>query len=191
MAATRTVMQINRQTLRSLRKRATVLAYDWLGVLIAGVIVVLTGIFGGTYLYARGHIDSTLSWVTQSINLMVPPGLSLNETVDSSGASYHLTLQLANPSEEKASVSISDVEVKLGDYAFIVAPDGAWDKTAPSGYTYFEGDIYIDSATFKSIASMGAVEVSVSGNISASAHYLWVTRHSELAFQRTTTAEFQ
>jgi hypothetical protein len=163
-----------------LKKRLTTFVSNWLGVIIAALIVIISATFGGMYLYARSRLDNTINFVTQVINLRYPDGLTLSGTADNPAG--HLVLQVVNPSADTVDVSISDVSITLGTDTMVVVKDGSWDKSVPTGYTTFEGDITIDAQTFAALVSQGKVTLDIKGVISASGQYKWVKRDNQRPF---------
>ena len=175
----------------AIKRRVSSFVTNWLGVIIAVVIVAVSGFFGGTYLYAVGRIDSTLAWVTESINLKVPPGLAYVGTSDNPpGQHYHVTLDIVNESGDTAEASLTGVYVKLAEFTFPVTPDGTWDKSIPTGETDFEGDIFVESGTVSTLVAEGNIQIDVTGSINGTGCYKWITRHKELTFSRSTTGHF-
>jgi len=174
-----------------IRTKAKTFFSNWLGVILAAVIVALAATFGGMYLYARSRLDNTLAWVTQDINLVVPGGFTASGTTENPLTYiYHVTLRVDNPSGDTASVTISDVNILLDTYTIPLVADGEWTKSVPTGEVLFEGDISINGDTFTALAARGTVRLEIKGNITATAQYNWVKRTSARTFDRITSAEF-
>jgi hypothetical protein len=163
-----------------LKKRLTTFVSNWLGVVIAAVIVLVSATFGGMYLYARSRVDNTINFVTQVINLRYNDGLTLSGTAENPAG--HLVLEVYNPYADTVDVSIADVSITMDTYTLTVAKDGSWDKSAPTGYTIFEGNITIDAQTFAALVAKGKVDVDIKGTISGSGQYQWVKRQNERPF---------
>ena len=167
----------------SFKKRLNTFVSNWLGVIIAAVIVIVSSTFGGMYLYGRSRVDNTINFATQAITLRPINGLTQSGTTDSpEGYIYHIVLQVFNPYGDTVDISVSDATITLDTYTLPISKDGAWDKTAQTGYQYFEGFITIDSQTFASLVAKGSVDVFIKGNISGSGHYKWIQRHVERPF---------
>ena len=157
-----------------LKKHLSTFVSNWLGVIIAAIIVLVSGSFGGMYLYARSRIDNTINFATQAITYY---GLTKIGTIDDpAGYIYRLSLLAYNPYADTIDVSISDVSITLDTYTLPVIKDGSWDKNAPTGNTFFDGDIIIDVQTFAALADKGTVDVEIKGTISGSGQYQWVKR---------------
>jgi hypothetical protein len=166
-----------------LKKRLTTFVSNWLGVILAAVIVLVSVTFGGMYLYARSRLDNTINFVTQVITLRYPDGLTLGESVDNPpGYIYHLVLQVYNPFADTVEASISDVSITLDTYAITVVEDGSWSKSTPTGYTIFEGNITIDAQTFTVLVAKGKVDIDIKGTISGSGQYKWIKRQNQRSF---------
>jgi hypothetical protein len=166
-----------------LKKHLTTFVSNWFGVIIAAVIVLVSGGFGGMYLYARSRIDNTINFVTQVIYLRYQDGLVKSGEIDEPPAYiYHLVLQVYNPFKDSVDVSVSDLSVLLDTYKFPVAEDGSWDKSLPTGYAIFEGYITIDAKTFAALADKGKVDVEIKGTIAGIGKYQWIKRQSERLF---------
>ena len=156
----------------ALKKRLTAFVSNWLGVIIAAIIVVLSATFGGMYLYARSRVDNTINFVTQVINLRYNEGLTLNGTTDNpAGYVYHIVLQVYNPYVDTVEVSISDVSIKVDTYTLPVSVDGQWTKDVPTGYTIFEGNTTIPATTWDALVQREKVDVDFRGTISGSGQY--------------------
>jgi hypothetical protein len=167
----------------ALKKKLTAFVSNWLGVIIAAVIVLISATFGGMYLYARSRVDNTINFATQAITLRPVNGLTRSGSVDTPpGYIYHLTLQIFNPYADTADVSISGVKVTLDTYQISVVQDGSWDKLAPTGYQYFEGYLTIDAQTFAALVAKRSVDVNIEGNISGSGQYKWIKRQVRRSF---------
>jgi hypothetical protein len=166
-----------------IKKRAANFVSNWLGVIIAIIIVAISSTFGGMYLYARSRLDNTLSFVTQVITLRYNEGFTRAGTTENPpGYSYHLIMQVYNPYQDTVNVAVSDISVDVDGYDFVVIKDGPWDKSVATGYTIFEGFITIDNATYAALAKMGPVDVDIKGDILASGRYRWVGRQATRAF---------
>ena len=147
----------------SFRKRLNTFVSNWLGVIIAAVIVIVSSTFGGVYLYGRSKIDNAINFTTQAITLLPINGLTQSGTTDSPrGYIYHI--------------------VTLDTYTLPISKDGSWDKTAQTGYQYFEGFITIDEQTFAALVTKGSVDVFIKGTISGSGHYKWIKRQGQRPF---------
>ncbi len=166
-----------------LKKRLTTFVSNWLGVVIAAIIVLLSATFGGMYLYARSRIDNTINFVTQVIYLRYQDGLVKTGTIDEPpGHVFHLVLQVYNPYGDSVDIAVSNIIFAANTYSFPVAQDGSWDKTVPTGYEIFEGYITIDAKTFAALADKGKVDVEIKGTIAGSGQYQWIKRQSECLF---------
>jgi hypothetical protein len=166
--------------MRLFKKRLAAFVSNWLGVLIAILIVLVTGGFGGLYLYSRTRIDNTLNFVTQVVNLRYSDGLVLSATTENPSVYiYHIVLQVYNPYTDTIDVSISDVSITLDTYVLGIGQDGPWDKTVSTGYEIFEGYVTIPADTFASLVAKGAVDVDIKGTISGSGQYKLLKRHTE------------
>ena len=166
-----------------LKKRLTTFVSNWLGVIIAAVIVIISATFGGMYLYARSRIDNTLSFVTQVINIRYPDGLAQTGTIpDPPGYIYHIVLQIYNPYGDTLDVAVSNIIFTADTYTFPVSQNGSWDKTVPTGYEIFEGDIIVDAKTFAVLADKGKVNVDIKGIISGDGQYKWIQRQNTRPF---------
>jgi hypothetical protein len=167
----------------SFKKRLNTFVSNWLGVIIAAVIVIVSSTFGGMYLYGRSRVDNTINFTTQAITLRPINGLTQSGTTDSpKGYIYHIVLQVFNPYADTVDISVSDATIILDTYTLSISKDGSWDKTAPTGYQYFEGFITIDAQTFASLVTKGSVDVFIKGTISGSGHYKWIKRHAQRPF---------
>ena len=167
----------------SFKKRVKNFVSNWLGVIIAAVIVIVSATFGGMYLYGRSRVDNTINFTAQAITLRPVNGLTQSVTTDEPpGYIYHIVLQVFNPYADTVDVSISDATITLDTYILPISQDGSWDKTALTGYQYFEGFITIDQQTFASLIAKGSVDVYIKGTISGSGQYKWIKRHAERPF---------
>ncbi len=165
------------------KKRLTTFISNWLGVIIAAIIVIISSTFGGMYLYGRSRVDNTINFTTQAITLRPVNGLTQSGTTDSpAGYIYHIVLQVFNPYVDSVDISISDATITLDTYKIPISEDGAWGTSAPTGYQYFEGFIVIDAQTFTSLVAKGTVDVLIEGTISGSGHYKWINRQTERHF---------
>ena len=165
-----------------LKKRLTTLVSNWLGVILAVIIVLVSAIFGGMYLYARSTADNTISFVTQVIYLL-EPGLVPTATLENPLAYvYHLVLQVYNQYPYTVDITVSNISVVADTYTFPVSQDGAWNKSAPYGYTTFEGNITIDAKTFDTLVTKGTMDLEIKGTISGSCRYKFVSRYSKHSF---------
>jgi len=166
-----------------LKKRLTTLVSNWLGVILAAIIVLVSATFGGMYLYARSKIDNTINFVTQDITLRYPDGLTRSGPVENPPPYiYHVVLQVYNPYADTIDASISDVSIALDTYTLTIVEDGSWGKSTPTGYTIFEGNITIDAQTFAALAAKGKVDVDIKGTISGSGQYKWIKRQNQRSF---------
>ncbi len=161
----------------ALKKRLTNFISNWLGVIIAVIIVAISATFGGIYLYGRSRLDNTLAVVTQAIFLPYRTGFaqtSINENPPS--YSYHITLQDYNLYNDTIDLVVSDITVDIGSHDFTLAQAGSWQKSLPNGFVTFEGDITIDKATFTDLVNQSPVALTIKGNVSASGEYRWIKR---------------
>jgi hypothetical protein len=166
-----------------IKKRAASFVSNWLGVIIAIIIVALSSTFGGMYLYGRSRLDSAISFVTQTISLPYNEGFTrTGATENPPGYSYHLILRVYNPYPDTLDVAVSGITVSIDGYDFTVIKDGLWDKDSTVGYTSFEGYITIDNDTYAVLADKGPVDVDIKGNISASGRYRWISRQDTREF---------
>jgi hypothetical protein len=166
-----------------LKKHLTTFVSNWLGVIIAAIIVLLSATFGGMYLYARSRIDNTINFVTQVIYLRYQDGLTQPGTIpEPPGYIYHLVLQVYNPYGDSVDIAVSNITFTADTYTFPVAQNGSWDKTVPTGYEIFEGDFTIDAKAFDALAGKKTVTVDINGTISGSGRYKWISRQSERHF---------
>ena len=169
--------------MRLFKKRLAAFVSNWLGVIIAAVIVVISATFGGMYLYGRSKIDNSINFVTQVINMRYPDGLTRVGPVDAPPPyNYNLILQVYNPYSDIIDVSISNVTITADTYTLPVAQVGSWNQNVPNGYTTFEGSFIIDAQTFAALAAKGPVEVSIKGTISGSGQYKWIKRQNQRSF---------
>lgn len=167
----------------SFKKRLNTFVSNWLGVIIAAVIVIVSSTFGGMYLYGRSRVDNTINFTTQAITLRPINGLTQSGTTDlPKGYIYHIVLQVFNPYADTVDISVSDATITLDTYTLPISKDGSWDKTTPTGYQYFEGFITIDAQTFASLVTKGSVDVFIKGTISGSGHYKWIKRQAQRPF---------
>jgi len=167
----------------ALKKKLTAFVSNWLGVIIAAIIVLVSVSFGGMYLYARSRIDNSINFVTQVIYLRYQDGLVQTGTVDEPpGYIYHLVLQVYNPYGDSVDIAVSNITFTADSYSFPVVQDGSWDKTVPTGYETFEGYITIDKQTFSALVDKGKIQVDIKGTISGSGRYKWISRYNERAF---------
>jgi hypothetical protein len=157
-----------------LKKHLTTFVSNWLGVILASIIVFVSATFGGMYLYARSRVDNTINFITQVITLRYPDGLTLVESVDNLPPYiYHLVLQVYNPYADTIDASITDVSITLDTYELTVVEDGSWSKSIPTGYT---------TQTFTDLAAKGKVDVDIKGTISGSGQYKWIKRQNQRSF---------
>lgn len=169
--------------MRLFKKRLKAFVSNWLGVIIATIIVIISATFGGMYLYARSRIDNTLNFVTQVINLRYPDGLDKTGTTpDPLGYIYHIILQVYNPYGDTVDVAVSNITFAADAYTFPVSQNGSWDKTVKTGYEIFEGDITIDAKTFATLADKEQVDVEIKGTILGSGQYKWIQRQNTRPF---------
>ena len=167
----------------SFRKRLTTFVSNWLGVLIAAVIVIVSSTFGGIYLYGRSKIDNAINFTTQAITLRPINGLTQSGTADiPKGYIYQIVLQVFNPYADPVDILVSNATITLDTYTLPISKDGSWDKTALTGYQYFDGFITIDAQTFASLVTKGSVDVFIKGTISGSGHYKWIRRQGQRSF---------
>jgi hypothetical protein len=173
----------------TLKKKLKVFALNWLGVIIAVIILVISGSLVGIYLYDRNHVDNTLMYATQLINLKFPNGLyETGPTSDPSGYVFHLVIEVGNMTPDAADVTLSDIKIMLDTYTFDVLQYGSWNNTVTkesengTGYEYFEGDFTIDTATVALLAGKGTVDIDIKGNVYASTQYKWVKKHGTRNF---------
>jgi hypothetical protein len=167
-----------------IKKRVTSFVSNWLGVIIAVFIVIVSATFGGMYLYARSRLDNTISFVTQVITLPYSTGFTkTSPTENPPGSSYHLMLQVYNPYSDTVDVAVSDISINVDGYNLTVIQDGLWDKSVPTGYTTFEGYITIDNTTYADLVTKSPVDIDIKGNITASGQYRWIERHETRPFK--------
>ncbi len=167
----------------SLKKHLTTFVSNWLGVIIAAVIVILSGTFGGMYLYARTRIDNTINFVTQVINVRYQDGITLNGTSADPTKFVHLVLQVYNPYADMIEVTISDISITVDAFTLPVSMYGQWDKDIPTGYTIFEGDTTIPSTTWDALVLKGKTDLDIKGNIVGKGQYRWVYREAQRPFR--------
>jgi hypothetical protein len=166
-----------------LKKHVTTFVSNWLGVIIAAVIVLVSAGFGGMYLYGSNRIDAPINSVTGSFNLRYPDGLTSNGTSDDpQGYVYHLVFQVFNLYADSVEMKVTDITVYADGYSFAVVQDGSWEKTVATGYESIEGDITIDTDVFAALVEKGTVDINIIGTISGSGQYAWIHRQSEYAF---------
>ena len=166
-----------------MKKRMATFVSNWLGVIIAAVIVLVSASFGGMYLYGRSRLDSAINFVTQAIHLRYQDGLTQTGTIeDPPGYTYHLILQAYNYYADTIDTQVSDITILLDTYSLTVVEDGAWTKSLPTGYATFEGNFTIDAKTFEALVEKGKVDVHIEGTISGKGQYQWVKRQSEVTF---------
>lgn len=167
----------------ALNKRLMTFVSNWLGVLIAAVIVLISATFGGMYLYARSRVDNAINFATQAITLRPVNGLTQTGTVTEPPAYiYQIVMQVYNPYSDTVEVTLSNVSITLDTYNLPVVKVGSWDESVPTGYQYFEGNFTIDAQTFAALATKGTVDLQIKGTISGSGHYKWVSRHAQRSF---------
>jgi hypothetical protein len=163
-----------------LKKHVTTFVSNWLGVIIAAVIVLVSAGFGGMYLYGSNRIDAPINSVTGSFNLRYPAGLTSSGTSDDPpGYIYHLVFQVFNLYADSVEMEVKDLTLYAEGYSFPVTPDGTWKKTVATGYETIEGDITIDTDIFSALVEKEIVDITVVGTISGNGQYAWIHRQAE------------
>lgn len=176
----------------ALKKRLSAFVSNWLGVIIAAIIVLISVSFGGMYLYGRSRLDNSINFVTQVIYMRYQDGLTLTGTTENPSTSiFHLVLQVYNPYEDPIDVAVSDITLSADSYSFNISQDGSWNKTVATGYETFEGNFTIDKATYEALAAEDPVDIEIKGTISGSGHYKWISRQIERQFDIPVGVSFQ
>jgi hypothetical protein len=166
-----------------LKKHIATFISNWMGVIMAAVIVLVSAGFGGMYLYGRGRIDAPISSVTGSFNLQFPEGFTSSGTTDDPpGYVYRLVFQVFNLYADPVEMEVHDITVYADGYSFPVVQDGSWAKTVVTGYETIEGYITIDETAFAALVEKGSVDVNIRGNISGSGQYAWIHRQTDHYF---------
>lgn len=172
----------------SLRRKLTTFVSNWLGVLIAAVIILSSASVGGI-LYGRSKVDTAINAATQTVTLRPIDGLVRRETGDQTqGQIYDIGLMVKDFYSTPVEITLSNLTITLDTYTFTITPDGSWDKTANSadqdGYQYFDGHFTIDPQTMAALVSKGKVDLFLKGHVAGSSQYRWMKRHYQQDFTR-------
>ncbi len=172
-----------------IKHRLQLFVTNWLGVIIAAVITLVTGTLGVTYVQISSRLDYTLAFATQLITLRFPDGMVLTDTLDSPpGYVFHVVVQVGDESSIPAEVTLSDMEVVLDGVPIVINRDGQWTKTVAqasgggTGFENFEGDFTIDSAAFAGLVAKGTVDVDITMHVDAAAKYAFVRKSASKDF---------
>ncbi|MCL2678911.1 MAG: hypothetical protein FWF18_01225 [Dehalococcoidia bacterium] len=167
-----------------MKKRIITFISNWLGVFIAIIIMLVSGVFGWLYLDARSRLESTLNTITQIVILPYNEGFVQSGTINDPPANiFHITIQVYNIYPETVGVTVSDISIDIDGYSFNMSQDGQWSKDVPIGYAIFEGNITIGWDIMNDLIDQSPVEIIIRGNISASGKYRWVQRHIDREFR--------
>ena len=173
----------------SIKHRLKVFVSNWLGVIVAAVIMLVTGTLGFTYLQLSSRLDNTLAFATQFITLKVPNGIyKTGTTISSSPYVFHVVIQVGNETAIPAEVTISNMKIIMNSIPTPITQSGPWTKTVTeasgdgTGLEDFEGDFTIDAQTFAGLVSQGSVNIDIQGNVYASARSGFLSKHASRVF---------
>jgi len=172
----------------SVKHRVKVFVSNWFGVIIAVLIMLVTGSLGFTYLQISSRLDNTLAWVTQYINLEVPNSIVRTGTIGPvtapSGYVFHIVVQVGNESTTPADVTLSNMNIVMESVPIVITESGPWTKTVMqtsgngTGLEDFEGDFTIDAQTFAGLVAKGTVDIDIKLHVYARAKYGFMSKHA-------------
>jgi hypothetical protein len=173
----------------SLKHRAKVFVSNWLGVIVAVLIMLVTGTLGFTYLQISSRLDNTLAFATQLITLKVPDGIARTVTIESPpGYVFHVIVQVGNETPTAAEVTLSNMKIVMDSVPIVITQNGPWTKTITetsgdgTGFENFEGDFTIGAQAFAGLVAKGTVDLDITLHVYASARYGLMTKHSAKDF---------
>lgn len=179
----------------ALKRRLATFISNWVGVIIAIVIVIFSATFGGIYLNARDRITSAAIHVAYSLHF-TQDGLYQNETVEEPyGFVYHLILYANNTYENTlVNVVISDIVIRVDDYVFPLSQYGIWEKSvigSDDNHTTFEGRFIIDKECFDDLVTKGTTIIDIEVQLSSGGRYRWATYNISLQRNIQSIASFK
>ena len=150
----------------------------WGGIVISVVFILLFSAFGAHYIYSVNHVDNTLAWVTQSVNIDRVNSATLDQT--SHIATFHVKLKVMNTTDGNAQITASDIVISLNGMEMQMVPSNEWTMKAPANQTvYIEGDVTMSEKEFDDLRSKGATPFTITGKLYAKARYGLVLRDAE------------
>ena len=173
----------------SFSRRMKAFMAKWGGLILAAVLVLPLAGFGGTYLYANSRVDDTLTWVTQEITLnsFLFAGVPLDPP---RRVIYHIVIGVHNRTPDAAQVNITGARVKLNEVNYDIVGSAGWQGTvAGKDDKVFEGDIVLPYDTYLELINR-TLDLEVTGNIKATAHYSFVDKEAERPIKITTEVIF-
>jgi len=168
-------------------KRMAKFYANWLGVIIAVIIVVISAVIGSIYIYASSKIGDATRFATESISISsAEDGFTIIDTIDNP-ARYvcQISLVSINIYSLPVDVTISNVTIFLNEYQFEVIQEGSWEKTLSDEYVFFLGSFVIEQEILAELLEQDRVEIVVRGNISGSGKYIWASKTHSFEFERT------
>ena len=173
----------------SIKHRVKVFVSNWFGVIVAAIIMLVTGTLGFTYLQISSRLDNTLSFATQLIVLQTPNGIIKTGTIESPpGYVFHVVTQVGNETPIAAEVTVSDMSIVMESAPTVISESGPWTKTVTqasgggTGFEDFEGDFTIDAQTYAGLVGKGTVDIDIKLHVYASARYGFMSKHASEDF---------
>lgn len=155
---------------------------------VVGITMALT-ILGAVHIYASNTVTETLNQTMQgtSINHIA----MINRLQNPTREIYRVSLKIENPTLNKVRVSLTNLQVLIDEYSFVLVPLGTWERDInPGGSTQFEGDFTIYSSTLSDLRSREEVTFHLQGDMEASAGNLWVRKTIEQPLNKTIKTMF-
>ena len=173
----------------SIKHRVKIFVTNWFGVIVAAIIMLVTGSLGFTYLMISSRLDNTLAFATQLIELQTPNGIVKTGTIESPpGYVFHVVTQVGNETAIAAEVTVSNMSIVMEGVPTTITESGPWTKTITqasgggTGFENFEGDFTIDAQTYAGLVGKGTVDIDIQLHIYASARYSFMSKHASEDF---------
>lgn len=173
----------------SIKHRAKLFVSNWFGVIIAVLIMLVTGTLGFTYLQISSRLDNTMAFVTQLIELKTLNGIVKTGTIESPpGYVFHVVTQVGNETPIAAEVTLSNMSIVIESVSIVITESGLWvkaitqDSGAGTGFEDFEGDFTIDAQTYAGLVAKGTIDIDIKLHVYASARYGFMSKHASEDF---------
>ncbi len=173
----------------SIKHRVRIFVSNWFGVIIAVLIMLVTGTLGFTLLAISSRLDNTMAFVTQLIVLQSTGGIVKTGTIESPpGYVFHVVTQVGNETPIAAEVTLSNLSIVMESVPIVITESGLWTKTITqasgggTGFEDFEGDFTIDAQTYAGLVAKGTVDIDIKLHVYASARYGFMSKHASEDF---------
>ena len=176
----------------SIKHRVKIFVSNWLGVIVAVFIMLVTGTLGFTYLQISSRLDNTLAFATQLITLKVPDGIVRTGTIGTidnpTGYVFHVIVEVGNETPTATEVTLSNMKVVIESVPIVITENGLWTNTVTqssgdgTGFEDYEGDFTIDAQTFAGLVAKGTVDMDITMHVYASARYGFLGKHASRDF---------